>query len=153
MNKKLPTRGQLERELSQKIYKLYHQKLKHYPQKITCMIFSNRLVVIVEGALTTVEKTLINEDNGKKLAKSLNLVIGETIEEDLKALVEEILAIEVEDVLMDSDLETERTGAIVTLTRSPVVRDRKSKIKHDRNTERSDLKIEQDRHDKGPSLE
>lgn len=141
MNPKLPTRGQLERELSQKILKLYRQELQHLPQKITCTLFDNRLVIIVEGAITAVEKTLINEDNSNKIAKNANLAIGEAIKHKLKDLVAEILAVEVEDILFDSTLETERTGAIVTLSQAPLVRNPKSasKIKRHKDQDQANL--------------
>ena len=133
MDKRLPTRGQLERELSQNIRKLYRQELAHSPRKVTCTLFNNQLTVIIDGAITAIEKTIIDGDNGAEIVKCINSVISKMLKQNLKAIVEEILAVEVEDVLLDSAFKTERTGVLVTLIQSPKTRNsRFTQIKRNR---------------------
>jgi uncharacterized protein YbcI len=43
------TRGQLERTLSQQLQKLYKEQLGHSTGKVSCRLFDNKLMVIVEG--------------------------------------------------------------------------------------------------------
>ena len=125
MERQLPTFGQLERSLSQNIQKLYREELKHSPQKVTSKFFGNRLAIVIEDALTAVEQTLVNEDNGQ-IVKDLNLAINSVIKPKFKTVVETVLEVEVEDILFDSTIETKRTGAIVILTQIPQVRSPKS---------------------------
>ncbi|WP_144871057.1 Na-translocating system protein MpsC family protein [Hyella patelloides] len=58
MDKNLPTSGQLERNLSQDRQKLYRQKLKHFPRKVTCQPFGNQLAILIEDALTLINRSL-----------------------------------------------------------------------------------------------
>ena len=126
MEKILPTSGQLERNLSQGIQRLYRQELEHSPQKVTCQLFSNKLAIVIEDALTAIEKTLASSENDFSTVRQLNTVINQAIKPKLKALVETTLAVEVQDILFDSTFETNQTGAIMTLKQLPVVRNPQS---------------------------
>lgn len=101
MQQQLPTFGQLERNLSQNIQKLYREELEHTPQKVTSKFFGNQLTILVEGALTKVEQILIDERNGNQIVENLNLAINSVIKPKLKTVIETILEVEVEDVLSD----------------------------------------------------
>ena len=122
MDNNLPTSGQLERELSQNIQKLYRQELEHSPHKVICQLFSNKLAIVIEDAITAVEKILADAVNDTDTVQELNTVINKSIEFKLKTLVEEILAVEVEDILFSSTFKTNQTGAIATLKQPPKVR-------------------------------
>ena len=126
MDKKLPTSGQLERSLSQGIQKLYRQELEHSPSKVTCQLFGNQLAIVIEDALTAVEKTLADTEDKGKTVKELNSAINDVIESKLKALIEGILSVQVNDILFDTTLETSRTGAVATLEQAPQVRNPQS---------------------------
>lgn len=126
MDKNLPTSGQLERNLSQNIQKLYRQKLEHSPGKVTCQLFGNQLAIVIEDALTAVEKTLADTIQEDQTVEQLNSAINEAIESKLKTLIEKILGVSVNDILFDSTLETSRTGAIATLDQPPQVRNPES---------------------------
>ncbi len=124
MDRKLPTCGQIERDLSQRIQKLYREQLGHCPRKVTCKLFDNRLAVVVEDSLTILQKTLIEEDKQNETARYVNSAIDNVIKSKLKIAIEEVLEIEVYDILFDSSLKTHSAGAIVILTQSPSVRSR-----------------------------
>jgi uncharacterized protein YbcI len=126
MNKNLPTSGQLERNLSQSIQKLYRQELKHSPSKITCQLFGNQLAIVIDDAITAVEKTLTKVQDDNQTVKQLNTAINEAIASKLKTLIEEILAVKVDDLLFNSTFKTNRTGAIATLDQPPQVRNPQS---------------------------
>ena len=130
MNRQLPTLGQLERQLSQSIQKLYREELGHSPQKVTCKFFKNQLSILIEDALTAVEKTLVNRDNEDKTAKKLNFAINDSIRLKLKNIIETVLAIEVEDILFSSNMDTMRAGAIVILGQLPQIKNPKPIIKN-----------------------
>lgn len=130
MNQKLPTSGQIERELSQGVQKLYRQELEHSPGKVTCQLFGNQLAIVIEDSLTAVEKTLADNETKDKKLKKINSAINDVIEAKLKDLIEEVLAVNVQDILFDTTLETSRTGAIISLNQAPEVRNPESIPKH-----------------------
>ena len=122
---KLPTYGQLERDLSQMIYKLYREEFEHSPGKITCKFFSNNLAIVIEDSLTTIEKSLL-EANKVNVVRNLNLAINSIIKSKLKILIEQKLAVEVCNILFDFSLKTPHNGVIFILSQPPVVRSRKA---------------------------
>lgn len=116
-----PTRGQLERLLSQKLQALYRAQLGHQPGKITCQLFDEKLAIIVENSITPPEQVLAN--NGQTdLAEQVRTDLEKAIQPQLKALIEEVLSVAVLDLLSDATLETGRTGIIAILDVTPEVR-------------------------------
>lgn len=116
-----PTRGQLERLLSQKLQALYREQLGHQPGKVTCQLFDEKLAIIVENSITPPEQVLAN--NGQtELAEQVRSDLEKAIQPNLKALIEEVLGVAVLDLLSDATLETGRTGIIAVLDVTPEVR-------------------------------
>lgn len=116
-----PTHGQIERTLSQRIQALYRNHLGHQPSKVTCQLFDNKLAIILENSLTTAEQVLIKEGQGQ-LAEQVRSGLDDATKPQLKALIEEIMAVSVTDLLSDATLETGRTGIIAVLDNIPPVR-------------------------------
>ncbi len=126
----LPTRGQLERRISQDIQAFYRRYLGHQPSKVTCQIFTNKITLILENSITNAELVLIDEGKNE-LAKKVRLNLNEAIQPKLKELIEEITAAKVADILSAATLDTGRTAIICILSDTPKVRnlDSMSKIK------------------------
>lgn len=133
MNRKLPTCGQIERDLSQRIQKLYRELLGHSPRKVTCKIFDCSLAIVVEDSLTILQKTLTEENKLDEAAKYINSAIDSIIKSKLKVAIEEVLEIEVHDILFDSSLKMQQSGAIAILTKTPLVRSREPVLKHNKD--------------------
>ena len=121
MAKKTHTRGQLERELSQKTQAFYRSHLEHRPSKVTCQLFDTKLAIIIEDSITNAEQILFDEGKND-LAKKVRSSLGNAIEPNLRNLIEEITKVKVLDMLSDATLETGRTGMIVILEEAPKVR-------------------------------
>lgn len=121
MSTNFPTKGQLERTLSQRIQALYKSHLGHQPSKVTCQLFADKLAVIVENSLTPAEQILI-EKGQEDLAEQVRSGLDEASQPQLKELIEEILSVQVNDILSDATLETGRTGIIAVLNNSPRMR-------------------------------
>ena len=117
-----PTSGQLERSLWQQIQTLYREYLGHRPGKVTCQLFDEKLAIVIENSITQPEQ-LLAEDGQDELVKQLREGLDDAIQPQLKALIERILSVKVVDVLTDATLETGRTGMIVILSTTPLVRD------------------------------
>jgi uncharacterized protein YbcI len=116
-----PTRGQLERLLSQRLQGLYREQLGHQPSKVTCQLFDEKLAVIVEDSITPPEQLLANTGQAE-LAQKVRADLDKAIQPRLKALIEEVLSVGVLDLLSDATLETGRTGIIAVLDVTPEVR-------------------------------
>lgn len=116
-----PTRGQLERTLSQRIQALYRLQLGHQPSKVTCQLFDEKLAVIAEDAITQPEQLLASSGQAE-LAQKVRSDIEKAIQPQLKAVIEDVLGVSVLDLLTDATLETGRTGIIAVLDSSPDVR-------------------------------
>jgi uncharacterized protein YbcI len=116
-----PTRGQLERTLSQRIQALYRTQLGHQPSKVTCQIFDEKIAIILEDSVTKPEQLLV-ESGREELAEKVRSDLDEVIRPQLKALIEEVMGIAVIDLLSDAKLETGRSGTIAVLESPPQVR-------------------------------
>jgi uncharacterized protein YbcI len=120
MSNTMPTSGQLERTLSQRIQAFYRDNLGHQPSKVMCQLFDQKLAIVMENSITLAEEFLITKGN-EALAEQVRSSLDEGIKPQLKALIEEILKVEVVDLLSDATLETGRTGIIAVLNDSPQV--------------------------------
>ncbi|MFM2314911.1 MAG: hypothetical protein RLZZ04_4187 [Cyanobacteriota bacterium] len=131
MSNTIPTSGQLERTLSQRIQAFYRDNLGHQPSKVMCQLFDHKLAIIMENSITIAEELLITKGN-ETLAEQVRSSLDEAIKPQLKALIERILKVEVIDLLSDATLETGRTGIIVVLNNFPQVRNKQaiSKVKN-----------------------
>lgn len=125
MKDKLPTCKQLERDLSQKIRAFYNTEINFPPQKITCKLFSKYLAIVLDEALTPVEKSLIAR--GKtELVKQIRREISLILRPKLVRPIEETLGVEAIAILTDITYTSNKIGILVILSESPKVRSSKS---------------------------
>lgn len=117
----IPTRGQLERTLSQRIQALYRAELGHKPGHIQCHITEEKITILLEDAITKPE-LLLAENGHEDLAKQVRSEIDELLQTQLKSLIEEIVKTPVIDLLSNAKLETGRTGTIAVLANPPQIR-------------------------------
>jgi uncharacterized protein YbcI len=88
---------------------------------VTCQLFDEKLAIIIENSITPPEQLLANHGQ-TELAEQVRSELDEAIKPELKALIEEVLGASVLDLLSDATIETGRTGIIVVLENTPVVR-------------------------------
>lgn len=125
---KIPTRGQLERTLSQRIKALYREQLGHQPSHVTCQIFEEKIAIVLEDSITQPEQFLAN--NGQtELAEKFRSDLDKAIQPQVIELIEEIVGVTVIDLLSDAKLDTGRTGTIAILASPPEIRDSSSSSK------------------------
>jgi uncharacterized protein YbcI len=129
----IPTRGQVERTLAQRIQALYRQQLGHQPSKVTCQLSDRNLVILLEDSITQPEQ-LLAQSGREELAIAVRSDLDEAIQPQIKAIIEEILNVEVIELLSDATLETGRTGIIAVLTETPNFRNPASFAKGKRKT-------------------
>lgn len=116
-----PTRGQIERTLSQRIQALYRTQLEHKVSKVTCQIFDEKIAIVLENSITQAEQLLAN--NGQQeLAEQVRSELGEVLEPQLKALIEEVVGVDVIELLSDAKLESGRAATVAILADKPQIR-------------------------------
>ena len=125
MENPTPTRGQLERTLSQRIQALYRNQLGHQPSQVTCQIFDQKIAIVLEDALTQPEQVLV-ESGREELAEQVRSDLDAAIEPQLKQAIEEVLGVSVIELLTDAKLDTGRSGIIAILGEAPQVRESSS---------------------------
>jgi uncharacterized protein YbcI len=116
-----PTRGQIERTLSQRIQAFYREQLGHQPTKVTCQLSDSNLMVVIENSITPPEQ-LLAQSGRQELAEQVRSDIDDAIQPQLKEIIKEILNVDVLELLSDATLETGRTGIIGVLSETPAFR-------------------------------
>jgi uncharacterized protein YbcI len=124
----VPTRGKLERSLAQGIQALYRSLLGHQTSQALCNILDNKVIIVIENAITQPEKLLVQNDR-QDLASQVRSQLESVLELPLKDLIKEVLGVAVTDLLRDATFETGRTGTIAILESAPKVRDSSSSSK------------------------
>ena len=117
----IPTIKQLERAVSQAFLALYRSKIGHSPGQVTCMIFKNYLVIVIEEALTPLEVTMIEQDQTELLAE-VRQEIHEVFKPHLKQLIEKIADKEVIDLICKLNIDSSRLIEIAVMDEAPIVR-------------------------------
>ncbi|MEG4941519.1 DUF2294 domain-containing protein [Microcoleus sp. F4-D5] len=123
-----PTRGKLERTIAQGIQALYRSQLGHQTSQALCNILDDKLIIVIENAITQPEK-LLAQNGQEDLASQVRSQLESVLELQLKDLIKEVLGVRVTDLLTDATLETGRTATIAILESAPKVRDSNSKSK------------------------
>ncbi|MBF2009282.1 DUF2294 domain-containing protein [Chlorogloeopsis fritschii PCC 9212] len=121
MTTSLPTRGQIERTLAQRIQALYREQLGHQPSKVSCQLAEQNLIILIEDSITPPEQ-LLAQTGRQELAEKVRSDLDTAIQPQLKELIEETLNIAVVEILSDATLETGRTGMIAILAETPSYR-------------------------------
>ncbi|AFY95316.1 DUF2294 domain-containing protein [Chamaesiphon minutus] len=115
------TVGQLERKLSQKLQALYKEKLGHRPSQITCKLFDQKVVIIIEDSITPTEQLLLATGDNR-LAEQVRSNLDEAIAPYIRETIEQILEAKVEDLLIDATIETGRMAIVTVLADNPIAR-------------------------------
>ncbi len=122
MNRRNPRRGQLERDLSQRIQALYRNYLESQPAEVACQIFDNKIAIVLDNFMTRPVKMLA-EQGQRELAQQVRFTLNQALEPQLKALIEEVVGVPVIDWLSDAPLESGHIGAIAILADTPQLSD------------------------------
>ncbi len=121
MDSSTPTRGQIERALSQRIQALYRNQLEHQPSRISCQIFDEKVTIILEDSITQPEQLLVNTGQ-EELAQEVRSEIDEALKPQIQSIIEEIVGVGVVDLLSNAKLDTGRTATVAILAETPKLR-------------------------------
>ncbi|MES1023314.1 MULTISPECIES: DUF2294 domain-containing protein [Chroococcaceae] len=121
MDSSTPTRGQIERALSQRIQALYRNQLEHQPSRISCQIFDEKVAIILEDSITQPEQLLVNTGQ-EELAQEVRSEIDEALKPQIQSIIEEVVGVGVVDLLSNAKLDTGRTATVAILAETPKLR-------------------------------
>lgn len=116
----LQTAGQLMRKVSQDLQRLYGTLFNHSPKKVTCHLIADKLLVWMEGSISSIEK--IVRDHESDSIQGVRAAIDQKIHAHITQIVENALQVKVVVVMTDTSYEQECTGWIVQLSEAPEVR-------------------------------
>ncbi|MBD1859746.1 MULTISPECIES: DUF2294 domain-containing protein [Leptolyngbya] len=133
----LPTRGQLERTLSQRVQAFYRTQLGHQPSRVQCYIADGKITIVLEDSITKPEQLLM-ENGQEQLAEKVRNDLDKALHPQLSAMIQEIVGIKVVDIFSDATFDTGRSGTIVVLEEAPQLRESQPKRSREENTEASD---------------
>lgn len=121
MEKILPTRGQLERQLSQTLQLIYRQQFGHSVSKVSCHIFDNKVAIIAEDTITDIEKSLLGSLQ-LELVSSIRTVICKTFKVHVKQAIADVLHVEAIELLGSFNIDSGYLSMLVILNNAPEIR-------------------------------
>lgn len=122
--RELPTCKQLERAISQNFYASNRQTIGYSPQKISCTIFNNYLVIVGEEAITPLESTMKNSGR-VEILREVRRSINQALQSQLEMTIRNIAKVEVIDSICQLNFDTGRLMAIALLKQPPQTRSKK----------------------------
>lgn len=138
-----PTRGQIERAIGQRLQALYRERTGQRPERVTCQFFDEKLAIVLEQITTVAERSLI-ESGRQEVAEKFRAELEDTMTKEIIALVEEIGATSVVQLLSSTHLESGFSGLIAILGEPPTVRDPESIPKAKRREGERSSSVSQD---------
>jgi uncharacterized protein YbcI len=117
-----PTRAQLERSIVQRIQTLYRDSIGQRPSKAIGQFFDEKFTLVLFETVSPAEQTLLKAGQ-EEFAEQLRVKLHDAIKPQLKALIEEIVRIEVITILIASDLKSGFSNITAVLADPPPVRD------------------------------
>ena len=110
------TRKQLERSLAKQLQALYRDRLEHRAGKMSCQLFGNNLAIVIEDSLTRPEQVIFERQKQSLLSVQVRSELNDIMRPEVIRLIEKTLDCKVLDFMIDTTLETSRTGVVVVLS-------------------------------------
>ncbi len=120
----LPTRGEMERNLSQSVQAFYRNQLGCRTDKVSCHILNNQVAIAIENPITPVEK-LLNNTGDHQFINDLRDRIDTLVKQELLSQMQTVLGVEVMALTIDTALDNNLTGVIALWAQKPAIRDAK----------------------------
>lgn len=117
----LPTRGEMERSLSQSLQAFYRQQLSCRVGKISCHILDNKVAISIESPITSIEKLLDSSEDRQFLRDRIDSIVKSEVMQSIK----QNLGVEAIDLTIDTTIENNFTGILAFLCEKPPMRNPK----------------------------
>lgn len=100
------SQGELETIIGNALIKFQKERLGRGAESAKAYILDDMIIVRLEKALTLIEKSLLQREEGKKLIKELRFELSETMRPQLEALISETIGMGVKSVHFDVSTKT-----------------------------------------------
>jgi uncharacterized protein YbcI len=117
----VPSRGEMERSLSQSIQAFYRDELSCRVGKISCHILGDRVAIVIENSVTSLEK-LLSSSEDRSFVRDLRDRIDYIVKSELVTKIKTNLGVDVIDLTIDTTLEHNFTGILALLDEMPQIR-------------------------------
>ncbi|MCC0175394.1 DUF2294 domain-containing protein [Waterburya agarophytonicola K14] len=118
----LPTRGEIERNLSQSIQAFYRNQLGCRTDKVSCHLLNEQVAIAIRNPITPLEQ-LLNNSNEDGFVQNLRDRIDTLIKNDLISTMEKVLGVEVLAMTIKTTVNNNLTGIVALLSQKPELRD------------------------------
>ncbi|MEM6611746.1 MAG: Na-translocating system protein MpsC family protein [Cyanobacteria bacterium P01_C01_bin.72] len=115
------THKQLERDIAHRFRTFNREKIGCVFKEVTCTIFNNYLVLLVDGALTALEET-IYKSGETKIVETLRQSVNLVLKQELRQIVNEMALVDTKDLVCELNYETKRLIVFAIMTSAPAVR-------------------------------
>ena len=126
----MKTQGEIEAAICEGITRFEQEYMGRGPKEVHTHLIGDLLVVRLQGVLTAAEQQLVKSvplERGRTLLKQVRTELIETARPIMEAMVEKITGIKVLSVHHDISTITGEEVVLFTLTKSPQLREIKSK--------------------------
>ncbi|SHF90226.1 Uncharacterized protein YbcI [Caldanaerobius fijiensis DSM 17918] len=103
---KFRTKGEFEARISDLMIKFQKEKVGRGAESARTFICHDMIIVRLERALTPIEKTLLQSEEGKKVIKELRVRLSEIVKPELEKLISSISEANVKSVHFDISTKT-----------------------------------------------
>lgn len=124
----MKTQGEIETAVCQGIARFEQEYMGRGPKNIETHLINDLLLVRLQGVLTVAEQQLVkalSPEKGRDLLKQVRTHLIETARPTLEAMVSEITGVEVVSLHHDISTTTGEEIVLVTLSESPLTRDKR----------------------------
>jgi len=108
------SKGQIEAKIREYIIKFEKEHMGRGPEDTTVYILGDMVFIRLKGVLTTAEKTLANDSEGKNLVKRTRVRLLESSRKMLEKNLEELTGARV--ISMHTDISTRTGERIIVFT-------------------------------------
>jgi len=120
----IPTRGEMERNLSQSVQAFYRNQLGCQTKKVSCHILEDRITIAIMNPITAIEKLLIDA-NESQFVRDLRDRIDAIVKHNLIPILEAVVNVKVIAMTIDTTVSHNFTGIVALLSQKPNIRESK----------------------------
>ena len=126
----MKTQGEIEAAVCDGIASLEQEVIGRGPKDVKAHLLGNRLVVCLQIKLTTAEQHLVKTEKGRDLIKQVRTQLIELARPVMVAMVQTATGVKVLSLQHDVSTTTCEEVVRITLTETPLVREKKNRLSH-----------------------
>lgn len=105
----------LEQQIEERVQHWYTNHLGHTHVKVCCHIFGNKLMIVLDEAVTQPERLLVASGR-LDFAQQMHTALDQILRLHLQQTIESLTQVRIVDLLTATQLDTERTSIVAILS-------------------------------------